>query len=236
MRATEKALATLGVLGLALWLARSRAIVGGSMEIRFPTGFDEPPAPEVAPELPEDVPAGEPGNYWGGEFLGPSRNVAAFLHLIQRAEHRAADVSSGDVYRTYYGGSRFSDLSDHPAITGEKSGIPLRADMCRAAGFPNGRCVSTAAGAYQFTKPTWQMLRAGPPRLPSFSPEDQDLAAVRLLDRIGALALIEAGDIPGAIALASTKWASLPGSTAGQNPKGIDEVLAYFSEGGGTVA
>jgi muramidase (phage lysozyme) len=232
MRATEKALATLGALGLLLWLYRSReTFTGGSMEIRFSSsGVDEPP-----PELPEDLPAGEPGNYWGGDFMGPGTNVAAFLHMIRRAEHRAADVSAGMDYHTYYGGSRFNDLTDHPAITGEKAGVPLRADQCRAAGFPNGRCVSTAAGAYQFTKPTWQMLRAGPPRLPSFSPEDQDLAAVRLLDRIGALALIESGDIPGAVALASIKWASLPGSTAGQNPKGMDEILAYFSEGGGTV-
>ena len=57
-----------------------------------------------------------------------------------------------------------------------------------------------------------------------------------MLDRIGALARINEGDIGGAILLASKQWASLPGSDAKQNPKSMDETIAYFMDGGGTLA
>lgn len=242
MTSTEKLAITAGAL--ALLFALRRAAIDPQLDVRFPQGMGlDPELPDALSEAEglDVLGVGLPGvatatrDYWDGEFMGPSRQVAAFLYMIRRAEHTAADVASGADYRTFYGGSRFNNLSDHPAITGEKSGVRLPPDKCRAAGFTSGYCVSTAAGAYQFIKPTWSSVREGPPRIPSFEPVDQDLAAIRLLDRIGALERITAGDVLGAIALASRQWASLPGSLARQNPKPIDDVLAYFSEGGGVA-
>ena len=205
------------------WLSRG---ISPSLDVRFTEPFVE-----VDPT--SDFPSGA---YWGDTFLGPDRNVAAFLYMIRRAEHSAENVAAGDDYRTFYGGSMFSNLSDHPVITGEKSGVRLTAKQCRALGYSSGVCVSTAAGAYQFIRPTWTRLRELPPRLPDFSPDMQDLAAIRLLDQIGALTLIEIGDIEGAIAKAATMWASLPGSLAQQNPRSLDTVIGFFNEGGGNVA
>lgn len=163
--------------------------------------------------------------------------VAAFLYMIRSCEHLyPRDVVDTDAaYRTFYGGSRFSDMSDHPVATGEKKGVPLPPAMCRAAGFAGGVCVSTAAGAYQITLPTWREFRqagAWGPRLPDFSAESQDEAARRILQRIGALRLIEAGDIEAAIKKASARWASLPGSTAQQHPKPLEFALARYNEAG----
>jgi lysozyme len=113
--------------------------------------------------------------------------------------------------------------------TCEKVGVKLTAAQCKASGFKPG-CVSTAAGAYQFIRPTWDRIRAISPRLPDFSPDSQDIAAIRLLNQIGALALIEAGDIAGAVAKASKTWASLPGSKAQQNPRQMAFIIDRFNE------
>lgn len=160
----------------------------------------------------------------------PKQNVSAFLRMLQSSEHvYPRDVDNGAAYSTFYGGSTFSNFADHPVNTGEKVGVKLSAAQCRASGFKPG-CVSTAAGAYQFIKPTWDRIRAIAPRLPDFSPASQDAAAVRLLDSIGALRLIEAGDIEGAVAISSKAWASLPGSKAQQNPRQFAFVIDRFNE------
>ncbi|NDG04091.1 MAG: lysozyme, partial [Alphaproteobacteria bacterium] len=94
----------------------------------------------------------------------------------------------------------------------------------------NPPCFTTAAGGYQFIRPTWQRLRdrLG---LEDFSPASQDAAAVELLREVGALDLIEQGDIEGAMKKASKAWASLPGSLAQQNPRAPQFAFARFAEG-----
>jgi lysozyme len=169
---------------------------------------------------------------FGGYFTpGTSRqNVSAFLHMIQSSEHvYPRDVENGAAYNTFYGGSTFNNFADHPVNTGEKVGVKLSAAQCKASGLKPG-CVSTAAGAYQFIKPTWDRIREISPRLPDFSPDNQDIAAIRLLNQIGALALIEAGDIGGAVAKSSKTWASLPGSLAQQNPRQMAFIIDRFNE------
>lgn len=158
-------------------------------------------------------------------------NLRAFLYALRKSEHLASDVASGDDYRTFYGGSRFSDMSDHPVNTGEKRGVPLPPDWCRKLGFASGQCVSTAAGAYQFTKPTWNELRAMGEWLPDFSPESQDEAARRLLAKDRALPHVLAGDLETAVRIASRRWASLPGSTAGQHTRSVEFVAQAFIDG-----
>jgi lysozyme len=192
---------------------------------------------------PKPEPDGEPGEAFNNADVtpmtgdsdirgsSPEQNIKAFLHMLQSSEHTyPQDVSNGAAYSTFYGGSRFYDFTDHPVNTGEKKGVRLSDAQCRASGFGPG-CVSTAAGAYQFIKPTWDRIRAISPRLPDFSPASQDEAAVRLLDSIGALTLVQSGDIEGAIAKSSRTWASLPGSKAQQNPRQFAFVIDRFNEG-----
>ena len=160
----------------------------------------------------------------------PQANLSAFLYMIRSTEHvYPRDVVNDAAYSIFYGGSRFQNFTDHPVITGEKKGVPLPDHFCKAAGLKPG-CVSTAAGAYQFIKPTWVRLR-DKLNLPDFSPLSQDRAAVGLLEEIGAVDLIFAGDIEGAIHKASRIWASLPGSTAQQNPKALAYALNRFDDG-----
>lgn len=159
------------------------------------------------------------------------QNVAAFLYMIRCCEHIFPENIVDDMcYWIFYGGSTFENQSDHPVITGEKKGIPLAPATCRAAGYADGICVSTAAGAYQIIVPTWKRVREKAPRLDDFTPQSQDAAAVRLLQECGAYPYILAGDVPTAILKASKLWASLPGSVAQQGPKSQQYALARFNE------
>lgn len=159
--------------------------------------------------------------------------LRAFLRMISVAETGKSRVNAGTNYNVFYGGSTFSNLSDHPVITGEKAGVRLPDSWCRKAGLNPG-CVSTAAGAYQIIRPTWENVRrAGTwgPALTDFSPASQDEAARRILSRIGALAAIESNDFDQAVWLASTQWASLPGSYAGQPTISGETATAIYNEG-----
>ncbi len=205
----------------ALWPRRASADTG-SEDGGFVTGdwWNMP----NDPFFPDTVPNGD---------MDRAARVGAFLYMIGCAEVGESRMVSGLGFRTFYGGSTFTDLSDHPVLTGEKKGIRLPDEWCRRAGFNPG-CVSTAAGAYQFTVGTWEEMRAAGawgPRLPDFSPVSQTEAARRLLSRIGALSLIEAGSFDAALWRASQRWASLPGSTAGQGGKSYADVLAFFNRG-----
>jgi len=173
-----------------------------------------------APSIPPEVRA----------MNDPQANLSAFLYMIRSTEHvYPRDVTNDAAYSIFYGGTKFQSFRDHPVITGEKKGVPLPDAMCAAAGLKPG-CVSTAAGAYQLIKPTWVRLR-DKLNLPDFSPLSQDRAAVGLLEEIGAVDLIYSGDIEGAIHKASRIWASLPGSTAQQNPKALSYALNRFDDG-----
>ena len=159
------------------------------------------------------------------------RRIQAFLYMIRSCEHvYPRDVVNDAAYGIFYGGARFYDFSDHPTITGELRPVKLSDQVCAASGLGPG-CVSSAAGAYQFIRPTWQRIREQAPRLPDFSPASQDEAAIRLLDEIGVISLLREGDVAGAIAQASGTWASLPGSKAQQGPKNALYALDRYSEG-----
>jgi lysozyme len=192
----------------------------------------------LPPSYTENIPA-EPGEalnlpfdwYLGMEdYTLPTAenadgNLYAFLAMLRRAE--------GGDYDILYGGARWNGpLTDHPRALGWK-GVRLPDQYCRNAGL-NPPCYSTAAGAYQITYPTWKSIRQRL-GLPDFSPASQDAAAIELLREIGALPLIQQGKITEAIRVASSQWASLPFSTAGQPKRSLDDVLAYFREAGGTM-
>ena len=108
----------------------------------------------------------------GGGTVGPATGadvVAAgllphergFLNAVSRRE-------SGDKYNVRYNGhdnapATFDDFSDHPRVFVKR---------------PDGR-MSSAAGRYQFTATTWDQV-SRELGLTSFSPENQDRAAIHL--------------------------------------------------------
>ena len=157
--------------------------------------------------------------------------LQAFLQLMCWAE---GTLREKEPYRTTYGyGHKIKSFSNHPALTGEWQGVRLKGEFCRKAGFKPG-CRSTAAGAFQITKSTWQRLQKKFSHLlPDFSPPSQDRAACILLLECGALALLEKGEILPAIEKASRLWASLPGSSSGQPQRKMKNALLFF---GGTLA
>ncbi len=165
-------------------------------------------------------------------MIDSDANVRAFLEAIARAEGTAGRP---DPYRVCYGYAHtIKSLSDHPAITGEWKGAPLSDTMCRAAGFSPG-CVSTAAGKYQFTKPTWSRLKTRL-RLADFGPSSQDAAAIELLRETGALDFAKAGQVADAVTAARRIWASLPGAGYAQPERSLTWLQAQFTAAGGTLA
>lgn len=188
------------------------------------------PLPDGA-QLPADMPSPEdaaPTAQAVAEEAQQSGDpLGAFLRAI-----RIAETGRDDGYGIVYGGGSFSDFSNHPAITGEWEGKALPDAFCTAAGFGPG-CKSTAAGAYQINLPTWIDLNLNWQWVPlgDFSPDSQDQAAIRILDHDGALQLLDAGDVVGAVRVASRRWASLPGSTAGQGSKSLAWFMTQFAQG-----
>ena len=131
-----------------------------------------------------------------------SANRQKMLDLIAKAE--------GADYDTIVGGSRFNDFSRHPNIVG-----------LRTKEGP-----STAAGRYQITGTTYNDI-APKLGLSDFSKETQDKIALALMERAGAIDLIDKGDFSGAINKLGKTWASLPSSPYSQ-PKRSDEWVANF--------
>lgn len=145
-------------------------------------------------------------------------NVRAFLSVIRAGEGTSDEAG----YRRHFGGELFDSFADHPrkAITKKLGGGPI---------------TSTAAGAFQFLARTWQeCVRALD--LPDFSPASQDVAAVYLIHRRGALDDVIAGRIEQAIAKCAREWASLPGSPYGQPTKTLEQALAVYAAAGGSTA
>lgn len=157
-------------------------------------------------------------------------NLAAFLLAIRAHESRQDDAG----YREQFGGSYFDDFTDHPALLGWP-GVGLSDTQCAGAGFGPG-CVSTAAGAYQFTRPTWKRLKASL-GLPDFSPASQDAAAIELIREKGALDDVYAGRAEVAAGKVRKVWASLPGAGyAGQASQSMTAFLDQYTNNGGAIA
>jgi len=142
--------------------------------------------------------------------------VNALLSVIRQFE-------SNDDYYILYGGGHFSDDSQHPNIR-----VPFY-NPRRAGPYGVANDYSTAAGAYQINKPTYDTYA---PRLgvTDFSPATQDMLAYVILNDVGADVAVANGDIAQAFQLASKKWASMPGSTAGQNPQALQVALNAYQQ------
>lgn len=182
-------------------------------------------------EQPADVP----------QALAAS-NVQAGLRVIQQAE---GTFGERDPYRVCYAytneidgtdgvNGTFDDWIDHPTNTGEWRGERLPESMCRAAGF-GGTCFSTAAGAYQLIRPTWNRARDAL-GLPDFSPANQDRAAVWLIEQRGALEDLKAGRFAAFVSKCRNEWASLPGNYARQGQRSIEQLVTWYQIAGGNLA
>jgi len=142
-------------------------------------------APSTAP-----FPIASPPPVRASYPITPARR--ALLNTIRYAEGTWA--GGQDIgYRILFGGSLMRSMERHPNL------------VIRTA-----RYASAAAGAYQFMPFTWS-LASRLLGLQKFSPEEQDQAALLLIQRRGALALADEGRFtPGLAARLSPEWASFP--------------------------
>jgi muramidase (phage lysozyme) len=134
------------------------------------------------------------------ESLLSNPNVQRALASIRAAEGTA---KYKDPYSVGFGGRKIDDLSSHPGILSS-----FRDNF-------GNKNKTSAAGGYQFLNKSWGDMerQLG---LPDFGPTSQDIAAVGLLDRSGALDNVLSGDIDGFVKDANGTWASLPGSPYNQ--------------------
>lgn len=142
-------------------------------------------------------------------------NLGAFLSVIRAGE-------SSDNYGALVGGGEFTDYTAHPWYSEGWRGIK-RAD---------GR-LTTAAGAYQITRTTYDDLTSkfAFPGPDLFSPQNQDAMAIRLLIRRGAFDHVLRGDIQSACAALRDEWEIF------KTPKfSPDRVVSFFQTAGGFTA
>ena len=123
---------------------------------------------------------------------------------------RALDIiaaSENADYNTTFGGGTFNDFSRHPNI---------QRKFKQKDGKTNS---SGAAGRYQFLKGTWDGLQKDL-GLNDFSPRNQDIGALALLDQArgsggkSALELALEGNYQGMVEKAGNIWASFPSAPA----------------------
>lgn len=143
-------------------------------------------------------------------------NVYAFLGMLRVSEGTAGP----DGYRTLVGGSLFDSFADHPRTL---------------VWLPNLGIKSSAAGAFQILRATWDGVR-GKLGLPDFSPLSQDAAAIELIRQRGALADVRAGRFAVAIQKCRKEWASLPGAGYGQRENSLARLELAYRQAGGVVA
>lgn len=94
---------------------------------------------------------------------------------------------------------------------------------------------SSAAGRYQiltrYADAYTPMLH-----LPDFGPQSQDAIALQMIRECDALDDIDAGRFADAVSKCASRWASLPGSTAGQHTNEIAALSAAYTQAGGLLA
>ncbi len=173
--------------------------------------------------------------------LALPRPYAAFLDLIALSEGTSTSKYTHDdgydiIVTGVNGPNTFLDYSTHPFASGRPPILvrrPILATQTLTKDPANTGAItttpgrpaleSTASGRYQITLPTWRALQAVL-HLNTFSPRDQDLAALQLLKACRAYDHIEAGNISAAIEAAADTWASFPGNSYRQ-PTHLEAML-----------
>lgn len=136
-------------------------------------------------------------------------NQRAFLDTLAVSEGTYGKGDNG--YNVLVGGSLFEGYEDHP----------------RRLVKINDRLFSTAAGRYQLLSKYYDYYKKllG---LSDFSPDSQDAIAIRQIKEMGGLALVDAGDFPGAVGRVKNIWASLPGAGYGQHENSMEKLQMDF--------
>lgn len=147
----------------------------------------------------------------------PSLSVSELKTLSTIPQIRAAlDTiawAEGGAYNRLFGGGTFSG-NQHPNIC-----------------IKFGRTCSTAAGRYQFLFSTWNEIknRVG---LPNFSPENQDLAAIDLINQKGQISNLLIGNFTGFLQGLGCTWAALPFNgrkcSPAQTEKNLSSTLSFY--------
>lgn len=147
--------------------------------------------------------------------------LKAFLDLIAWSEGTSTStvtLNQGyDVLVTgIHGPGAFTDYSDHPFAHG--GSVQWHANPAE---------FSTAAGRYQILAHYFEVYKAQL-GLPDFAPASQDAVAVQLMKERGALAMVMAGNIAGAIRACSSAWASFPGNDYAQGGHDMATLLEEY--------
>jgi hypothetical protein len=155
--------------------------------------------------------------------------------MICHAEGTDRPPAPADKYRCCYGYSHvIVSLIDHPAVDNPRRPAEWLGESLAGLGSQYLHSISTAAGAYQITRPTWLEIQ-GVLKLPDFTASSQDDAAIFLVKEKGALSLVNFGQFEKAVDLCSGVWASLPGSTSGQPQRDIADLVAIYQQNGGVL-
>jgi muramidase (phage lysozyme) len=150
--------------------------------------------------------------------------LKAFLDLIAFSEGcSTSPLTEHDGYDVIvtgiHGPSVFDGFAKHPFEDG--GSVIVR------TGPPE--LVSTAAGRYQLLARYWKDYKAQL-HLSDYSPASQDAVAIQQIGERKAVAMIEAGDISGAITACSNIWASFPGNNYGQGGHSLETLVAKYQE------
>lgn len=153
------------------------------------------------------------------------QNTVAFLMSIRYAE----GTTGAEGYQALFGwrqgnGKIFNSFADHPRQY--FSYTDLSSKTIR----------TSAAGAYQITATTYDLLRKKYPQLSGFSPAMQDQMALALIKDVGALADVENGRLETAVRKCRKIWASLPNSDVNQPTRSNKQITAAYTKYGGALA
>jgi lysozyme len=146
-------------------------------------------------------------------------NLRAFLMMIRACEGTAGP----DGYKMLFGGGLFDAFDDHPRV---------RIPFTQTDGERN---YSSAAGAYQILRKTWDRLQFKL-TLPDFSPESQDVAARELIAECDALSDVMDGNLAEAMRKCAPIWASLPDARYPQPKRSVEFARAAYRAAGGALA
>ena len=177
--------------------------------------------------------------------LKVAKPLAAFLDLIAASEGTSSNpLTKADGYDVIVSGVDghhvFADFATHPFALGrppilvrearpeQVKTLPIGSDSKPQIVAPAVPALhSTASGRYQLILPTWQEISTLR-HLGTFSPQNQDAAALKILDECHATEAILALDIPTAIDNACDVWPSFPGSLYHQGGRPMDWLLNHW--------
>ncbi len=148
-------------------------------------------------------------------------HLQAALALIARSEGTSTSlVTKDDGYDVIVTGvdgmHTFTDYSTHPFSRGGVQPITVRPGL-----------LSTASGRYQILLRYWLVYKTQL-KLSDFGHASQDSIALQMLKEIKAYEALLDGDYQAAIGVMHERWASFPGSTAGQGGHSFEQEVSWF--------